>query len=44
MPEGDEEHGRVTLTPAIALSGCDQLLDLTLGQMLAWPKRGIRSA
>jgi hypothetical protein len=44
MTEGDEEHGRVTLTPAIALSGCDQLLDLTLGQMLTRSKRGIGTA
>jgi hypothetical protein len=44
MPEGDEEHGRVTLTPAIALSGCHQLLDLTLGSVFTRPKLGVRTA
>ena len=33
---------RVPLAPAVALGGLDQLLDLTLGQMLARSKLGIR--
>jgi len=44
MPEGDEEHGRVALAVAISSGGLNQPLDLTLGQMLAWPKLGIGTA
>jgi hypothetical protein len=31
MPEGDQEHGRITLAVAIAAGGLNQPLDLTLG-------------
>lgn len=37
MSEGQEDHGGVPLAPAVALGGLDQLLNLTLGQMLARP-------
>jgi hypothetical protein len=30
MPEGNQDHGRVTLAPAIAPCGLDELLDFTL--------------
>ena len=38
MPEADQDHGGITLPPSIALGRLDQLLDLALRQVLAWPK------
>jgi hypothetical protein len=37
VPERQEDHGRIPLGPTVALGGLDELLDLTLGQMLPWP-------
>ena len=34
MPEGYEDHGGVTVSPAVALHGLDQAFDLALGEML----------
>src|SRR5258705_7264284 len=42
VPEGDQDHGRIAMAPAIALGGGDQLLNLALGQMLARPDIRIR--
>jgi hypothetical protein len=39
--EGNQKHCAVPLSPTIALDGLDELLDLTLGQMLSRPKLGI---
>jgi hypothetical protein len=41
MPKGHQEHRAVALPPTIALGGLDQLLDLTLGQMLPWSQLSI---
>jgi hypothetical protein len=41
VPEGDQDHRRVALAPAVALGGLDQLVDLTLGEMFAWPELSI---
>ena len=38
MPEGNQDHGGIPLSPAVALGSLDQLLDLTLGQMLTRPQ------
>jgi hypothetical protein len=35
MPEGDQDHRRVALTPPVAFSCLHQALDLKLGQVLA---------
>ena|SRR6266576_3294571 len=43
MPERNQDHGRVTLAPPIAPCGLDELADLALCQMLAWPKLAVRS-
>jgi hypothetical protein len=37
MPEGDQDHRRVALTPPVAFSCLHQALDLKLGQVLAVP-------
>jgi len=42
MPIGDQDHGRIAMTVAVALRGLDQLLDLGLGQVLPLPVVGIR--
>ena len=42
MPEGNQDHGRVPLAPTVGLGGLDELLNLTLGQMLTWPELSIR--
>jgi hypothetical protein len=44
MPEGHQKHRTVPLAPAVALGGLDQLLDLALGQVFAWPKFAIGAA
>jgi hypothetical protein len=44
VPEGHQEHCAVALAPAIALGGLDQLLDLTLGEVFAWPKFAVGAA
>ena len=43
MPEADQDHGAVSAAVAVALGGLDQLLDFTLGQMLARPKFAVRA-
>jgi hypothetical protein len=42
MPEGNQDHGRVPLAPPIALGGLDELLNLTLDQVLPRSKLSIR--
>jgi hypothetical protein len=41
MPGGDQDHGGVAVAVAVALGGLDQLLDLTLGQMLSGPQLAV---
>jgi hypothetical protein len=42
MPIGDQEHGGVALTPAVALGCLEQALDFGLGQELPGAKIGVR--
>ena len=42
LPIGDQDHGRVTLTPAVALGCLQQALDLGLGQILASAQFSVR--
>ena len=42
MAEGDEDHGAVTMTPAVTLGGIDQPVDLGAGQMFPGPIDGVR--
>src|ERR1700733_5193521 len=41
MSKGDEDHGGVTVSPAVALHGFDKPFDLALGQMLPRPIFGV---
>jgi hypothetical protein len=41
MPEGQEDHERITVTITIVLSRLDQPLDLVDGQVLACPNVSI---
>jgi hypothetical protein len=38
MAEGNQDHCAIAQSPAISLCGCDQLVDLALGEMLTRPK------
>src|SRR6476620_5219210 len=42
--EGDEDHGAVTMVPAVTLGGIDQPIDLGAGQMFPGPIDGVRFA
>ena len=42
VAEGDEDHGAVTMTPAVTLGGIDQPVDLGAGQMFPGPIDGVR--
>jgi len=42
VADGDEDHGAVTMTPAIGLGGVDQPIDLDAGQVLPRPIDGVR--
>ena len=42
VAEGDKDHGRIPVTPAIGLGGIDQPIDLGAGQVLAGPGVGVR--
>ena len=42
MAEGDEDHGAVTMDPAVTLGGINQPVDLGAGQMLAGPIDSVR--
>jgi hypothetical protein len=44
MTEGDQDHGRAAMTPAIAFGSLDQTLDLGLGQVLADTVLAVRLA
>src|SRR5215471_6558478 len=41
VPEGQQEHCRVAMAPAVVLGGLNQPLDLALGQVLAGPIDGV---
>ena len=41
MPEGQQDHGRVTMAPAVVLGGLNQPPDLALGQVLTGPIGGV---
>ena len=44
VPIGDEDHGGISLAVAITFRGLDQLLDLNLGQVLAFSVVGVWTA
>jgi hypothetical protein len=44
MPEGHQKHRTVSLAPAVALGGLDQLPDFALGEVFAWPKLTVGAA
>jgi hypothetical protein len=44
VPEGEEDHERVPLAPAIALRGLDQLLDFRQGKVFSRSKCGVGQA
>ena len=41
MPEGQQNHGCVTMAPAVVPGRLNQPLDLAFGQVFAGPVRGI---
>ena len=42
VSEGDEDHGAITMTPAVTFGGIDQPVDLGAGQMFPGPIDGVR--
>ena len=41
VPEGNEDHRRIAVAPAVGPGGLDQPLDLSLGQVLADAVHGV---
>ena len=41
VPEGNEDHRRIAVAPAVGPGGLDQALDLSLGQVLADAVHGV---
>jgi len=42
VPKGQQDHGCVTMAPAVVLGRLNQPLDLALGQVLTGPRLNIR--
>src|SRR5450631_2202140 len=43
VPEGEQDHGRVTMAMPVALGGLDHCLDLARRQVLSSPEFGVRT-